>query len=60
VLQTERGNHYIQIPGAKDSGREVAFKFATNEFRPNLKSCLRQQDIQQVYLQAVTKTLTNG
>ncbi len=52
VLQTERGNHYIQIPGAKDSGRKVAFEFATSEFKPSLQSCLHQHDIEQVYLQA--------
>ena len=52
ILQTDGGDHYKELPGKKESGREMIYELTRNNFSPNLPECLREQDIKGVYLQA--------
>ena len=52
VLQTDNCAHYTELPGTKESGKQVAFELSINKFTPNLPKCLREQDIRNVSIQA--------
>ena len=52
VLQTDSGDHYKELRGKKESGKEMTYELTRNKFSPNLPECLHEQDIKGVYLQA--------
>ena len=52
VLQTEKGYHYSELPGRKESGKETVFELSTSQFSPTLPKCLVKQEIKSVSLQA--------